>query len=93
MRLACISLPNTRERTLLPTHLCPSSDARVLCTHPPHSHTGIVQAIEKLQKKCIVRFTETDMHIICASDVNEGGIQVWSYVHLFLCCARGVGLV
>ena len=43
---------------------------------------GIVQAIEKLQKKCVVKFTETEMHIICASDVNEGGIQVWSCVDL-----------
>ena len=43
---------------------------------------GIVQAIEKLQKKCVVKFTETEMHIICASDVNEGGILVWSYVDL-----------
>ncbi|GBE90087.1 Checkpoint protein [Sparassis crispa] len=40
----------------------------------------IVQAIEKLQKRCIIRFTETDMHIICNNDVNEGGIQVWSQI-------------
>jgi HUS1 checkpoint protein len=41
---------------------------------------GIIQAVEKLQKKCIIKFTETNMHIICNSEANEGGIQVWSYV-------------
>jgi len=44
----------------------------------PFAHPGIVQAIEKLQKKCIIKFTETQMHIICNDDANEGGIQVWS---------------
>ena len=39
---------------------------------------GITQAIEKLQKKCIIKFTATNMHIICNSEANEGGIQVWS---------------
>jgi len=39
---------------------------------------GVIQAIEKLQKKCIIKFTETNMHIICNSEANEGGIQVWS---------------
>ncbi|KAI0703846.1 checkpoint protein Hus1/Mec3 [Cytidiella melzeri] len=42
----------------------------------------IVQAVEKLQKRCVIKFTETDMHIICASDVNEGGIQVWSQIKM-----------
>lgn len=37
----------------------------------------IVQAIEKIQKKCIVRFTEDDVHIICNSETNEGSLQVW----------------
>ena len=37
-----------------------------------------MQAIEKLQKTCIIKFTETNMHIICNNDANEGGIQVWS---------------
>ncbi len=41
---------------------------------------GIIQSIEKLQKKCIIKFTETNMHLICNSDTNEGGIQVWSCV-------------
>lgn len=41
---------------------------------------GIVQAIEKLQKKCIIKFSETEMSIICNNDANEGGIQVWSWV-------------
>ncbi|EIW83682.1 cell cycle checkpoint [Coniophora puteana RWD-64-598 SS2] len=39
-----------------------------------------IQAVEKLQKKCIIKFTETEMHIICNDDANEGGIQVWSVV-------------
>lgn len=38
----------------------------------------IVQAVEKLQDKCVVKFTETEMHIICASDATDGGVQVWS---------------
>ncbi|KAF9457489.1 checkpoint protein Hus1/Mec3 [Collybia nuda] len=40
----------------------------------------IMQSIEKLQKKCIIKFTETNMHIICNNDANEGGIQVWSQI-------------
>ncbi|KAH7912827.1 cell cycle checkpoint [Hygrophoropsis aurantiaca] len=40
----------------------------------------IIQAVEKLQKKCIIKFTEAEMHIICNDDANEGGIQVWSVV-------------
>lgn len=40
----------------------------------------IVQAIEKLQKRCIIKFAEQDMRIICTGDSNEGGIQVWSCV-------------
>ncbi|KAH8118180.1 cell cycle checkpoint [Phellopilus nigrolimitatus] len=39
----------------------------------------IIQAIEKLQKRCIVRFTETDMHIIC-NEETEDGVQVWSQI-------------
>lgn len=42
--------------------------------------TEIVQSVEKLQKKCTIKFAEHEMRIICAGDVNEGGIQVWSYV-------------
>lgn len=41
-------------------------------------HTEIIQSIEKLQKKCIIKFAETTMYIICNNDANEGGIQVWS---------------
>ncbi|KAG1830591.1 cell cycle checkpoint [Suillus variegatus] len=40
----------------------------------------LIQAVEKLQKKCIMKFTETEMHVICNDDANEGGIQVWSVV-------------
>lgn len=39
---------------------------------------GVIQAVEKLQKKCIIKFTQDEMHIICNDDANEGGIQVWS---------------
>ena len=38
----------------------------------------IIQAIEKLQKRCIIKFTESHMHIICNHDASEGGVQVWS---------------
>ncbi|KAF8799058.1 cell cycle checkpoint [Phlegmacium glaucopus] len=40
----------------------------------------IIQAIEKLQKTCIINFTETNMRIICNNGANEGGIQVWSQI-------------
>ena len=40
----------------------------------------IIQAIEKLQKRCIIKFTNSHMHIICNHDASEGGVQVWSYV-------------
>ncbi|KAH9481907.1 Checkpoint protein hus1 [Psilocybe cubensis] len=40
----------------------------------------IVQAIEKLQKRCLIKFTEEHMCIICNNDANEGGIQVWSKI-------------
>ncbi|KAG2017441.1 hypothetical protein CC2G_006950 [Coprinopsis cinerea AmutBmut pab1-1] len=40
----------------------------------------LIQTIEKLQKRFIIKFTETTMHIICNSDTNEGGIQVWSQI-------------
>ncbi|OJT14004.1 Checkpoint protein hus1 [Trametes pubescens] len=40
----------------------------------------IVQSVEKLQKKCTIKFAEHEMRIICAGDVNEGGIQVWSQI-------------
>ncbi|KAJ7044100.1 checkpoint protein Hus1/Mec3 [Mycena alexandri] len=40
----------------------------------------IIQAVEKLQKKCIMKFSEDVMYIICNSEANEGGIQVWSQI-------------
>ncbi|KAG2075480.1 cell cycle checkpoint [Suillus decipiens] len=40
----------------------------------------LIQAVEKLQRTCIMKFTETEMHVICNDDANEGGIQVWSVV-------------
>lgn len=45
-------------------------------------YVELVQAIEKLQKRCVVKFTESDMQVICASEVNEGGIQVWAYARI-----------
>ncbi|KAJ3717088.1 checkpoint protein Hus1/Mec3 [Lentinula raphanica] len=42
----------------------------------------IIQSVEKLQKKCIIKFTEDNMHVICNSDANEGGIQVWSQIKI-----------
>ncbi|KAJ3986570.1 checkpoint protein Hus1/Mec3 [Lentinula detonsa] len=42
----------------------------------------IMQSVEKLQKKCIIKFTEDNMHIICNNDANEGGIQVWSQIKI-----------
>ncbi|KAF5326949.1 hypothetical protein D9619_005043 [Psilocybe cf. subviscida] len=40
----------------------------------------ISRAVEKLQKKCIIKFTEANMHIICNNEANEGGIQVYSQI-------------
>ncbi|KAJ6584959.1 checkpoint protein Hus1/Mec3 [Mycena capillaripes] len=40
----------------------------------------IIQAIEKLQKKCVIKFSEDVMCIICNDDNNVGGIQVWSQI-------------
>ncbi|KAJ3922420.1 checkpoint protein Hus1/Mec3 [Lentinula edodes] len=42
----------------------------------------IMQSVEKLQKKCIIKFTEENMHVICNNDANEGGIQVWSQIKI-----------
>ncbi|KAF7299031.1 Checkpoint protein [Mycena indigotica] len=48
----------------------------------PQTFFRIIQAIEKLQKKCIIKFTEDVMYIICNSEANEGGIQVWSQIKI-----------
>ncbi|TFK63146.1 cell cycle checkpoint [Pluteus cervinus] len=40
----------------------------------------IMQTIEKLQKKCIIQFSENYMRIICRNDANEGGVEVWSKI-------------
>ncbi|KAI0370127.1 cell cycle checkpoint [Pilatotrama ljubarskyi] len=40
----------------------------------------IVQSVEKLQRKCTIKFAEQEMRIICTGDVNEGGIQLWSQI-------------
>ena len=39
-----------------------------------------MQTVEKLRKRCIIKFTEGDMQIICVGEVGEGGVQIWSYV-------------
>jgi HUS1 checkpoint protein len=39
---------------------------------------GLIQTVEKLQKKCIIKFSEAAMRIICNQE--EGGVHVWSYV-------------
>ncbi|KAI0292999.1 Hus1-like protein-domain-containing protein [Multifurca ochricompacta] len=36
----------------------------------------LIQTVEKLQKRCIINFSETAMCIICNNE--EGGVQVWS---------------
>ncbi|KAI0311324.1 checkpoint protein Hus1/Mec3, partial [Amylostereum chailletii] len=40
----------------------------------------IIQTIDKLQKKCIIKFTENEMHIICNTD--DSGVQVWSQIRV-----------
>ncbi|GJE85615.1 cell cycle checkpoint [Phanerochaete sordida] len=40
----------------------------------------IVQALAQLQKKFVMKFTETAMFIVCSSDINEGGMQVWTNI-------------
>ncbi|PPQ69301.1 hypothetical protein CVT26_001619 [Gymnopilus dilepis] len=40
----------------------------------------IIQAIEKLQKRCLIKFTEEYMQIICNADPGE--VQVWSKIRV-----------
>ncbi|KAF8468537.1 cell cycle checkpoint [Russula ochroleuca] len=40
----------------------------------------LIQTVEKLQKKCIIKFSETAMRIICNHE--EGGVQVWSKIRV-----------
>ncbi|KAF9444611.1 cell cycle checkpoint [Macrolepiota fuliginosa MF-IS2] len=42
----------------------------------------ITQAVEKLQKRFIIKFTPENMHIICNHEANEGGTQVWSQIKI-----------
>ncbi|KLO17351.1 cell cycle checkpoint [Schizopora paradoxa] len=39
----------------------------------------VLQCVEKLQKRCIIKFTEEEMHIICNQE-SEDGVQVWSQI-------------
>ncbi|KAJ2918194.1 hypothetical protein MD484_g2233, partial [Candolleomyces efflorescens] len=48
----------------------------------PTFFVSIIQAVEKLQKKFMIKFTESTMHVICNSDTNEGGVQVWSQIKI-----------
>ncbi|TFY83330.1 hypothetical protein EWM64_g682 [Hericium alpestre] len=45
-----------------------------------HTFHRIIQTVEKLQKKCIIKFTETEIHIICNTD--ESGVQIWSQIRV-----------
>ncbi|KDQ13494.1 hypothetical protein BOTBODRAFT_66718 [Botryobasidium botryosum FD-172 SS1] len=38
----------------------------------------IIQSVEKLSKRCIIKLSETALQIICAE--TEGGVQVWSRI-------------
>ncbi|KAH9063614.1 cell cycle checkpoint [Lactarius vividus] len=40
----------------------------------------LIQTVEKLQKKCIINFSETSMRIICNQE--EGGVHVWSKIRI-----------
>ncbi|KAF8263888.1 cell cycle checkpoint [Lactarius quietus] len=40
----------------------------------------LIQTVEKLQKKCIIKFSEADMRIICNQE--EGGVHVWSKIRV-----------
>ncbi|KII90481.1 hypothetical protein PLICRDRAFT_157634 [Plicaturopsis crispa FD-325 SS-3] len=40
----------------------------------------LVQAIEKLQTKCVFTFSKTEMTVTCNNEANEGGIQAWSTI-------------
>jgi len=46
----------------------------------PLTFSRIIQTVERLQKRCVIKFTESEMHIICSNDVNEGGVQIWSQI-------------
>lgn len=37
----------------------------------------VIQTMEKLSKQCIIKMTETNVHIICLGD-SDVGVQIWS---------------
>ena len=49
----------------------------LLCINLSKASLGIV---EKLHQPFLIKFADTDMHIIFDSDANKGGFQVWSYI-------------
>jgi HUS1 checkpoint protein len=57
-----------------------------LCVSPPLTgQVELAHSIATLQKRCILRFTENTLHIICRENLGGGsegdsGIQVWSQV-------------
>ncbi|TFK50154.1 cell cycle checkpoint [Heliocybe sulcata] len=50
------------------------------CVENVPTFCKIMQVIDRLQKKCIIQFKPDVMRIICLSDANEAGIQVWSEI-------------
>ncbi|VDB90867.1 unnamed protein product [Peniophora sp. CBMAI 1063] len=42
----------------------------------------IMQTVEKIQKKCIMRFSETEMRIICNADPSGSTVQIWSTIRV-----------
>jgi HUS1 checkpoint protein len=40
--------------------------------------TGIIQTVEKVQKKFIAKFSESTLQIICNDRNNPGEVQIWS---------------
>ncbi|KAH9917269.1 Hus1-like protein-domain-containing protein [Fomitopsis serialis] len=34
----------------------------------------------EIQKRCIIKFSGNEMHIICNTEAGEGGVQVWSQI-------------
>ena len=54
------------------------SKSLVYCMTINDAYVGLIQTVEKVQRRCIIKFGETAMRIICNQE--EGGVQIWSYV-------------
>lgn len=46
----------------------------------PAFFARIMQTVDKLQKRCIIKFMKSEIQIICMNDMNEGGVQIWSQI-------------